>query len=563
MCHSDRAVVLHLCMREDKVTISVMDKFKRAAEQLGSLGKRNLIGFLVVAVVMVGGYILLQARAATPAFSLEPENGAATGPISVGHDASVSGGGFIKFTGASTAKMNIVYILTDDQTMESVAKMPYVSSRTDWIKFDKAYINNGLCCPSRATILTGQYDTHTGVGNNAQGARLNENETLPVWLRRAGYQTGLFGKYLNQYPFGRGNYIPAGWSDWQVAYSDGPQWQLYPQYHWKLNSNGTSVSYLNAPQDYQVSVLTTKMTNFISAKAAAGQPFFAEFTPSATHSPWQASPSRAGTMANAPVTRNPNFNYVAANQPAYLKAQTPWDGPTMDAERRKEWEGAASVDDAVRQIDTALRAAGVFDNTIMIFMTDNGYAFGNHRWERKRCEFNECGQTPLYVRYPGVAAHPDSHMITNVDMAATISDLAGATPVIPQDGMSFAALIRGPGIEVGAWRNSILLHWPGGDMEGRPGQPDSMPQFWGVLATTADGGYWKYVEIDTGEKELYNEVLDPNEMNNVAGNAGNASRVAELKSMLNTLKAKAQGTAGASPLRADVPTSGTLGPDLD
>ena len=70
---------------------------------------------------------------------------------------------------APLARPNIVLILTDDQTMESVARMPYVSSRTDWISFDQAYINNSLCCPSRATILTGQYDTHNGVTTNAGG----------------------------------------------------------------------------------------------------------------------------------------------------------------------------------------------------------------------------------------------------------------------------------------------------------------------------------------------------------------------------------------------------------
>jgi N-acetylglucosamine-6-sulfatase len=383
-------------------------------------------------------------------------------------------------------------------------------------------------------------------------------------LQHAGYQTGLFGKYLNQYPFGRGNYVPPGWSDWEVAYSDGPAWQLYPQYHWKLNDNGTSVVHLSAPSDYQVDVVSGKMQDFIRAKAAAHQPFFAEFTPASTHDPWTASPSRTGTMTTAPVTRNPNFNNVAANQPAYLKTQPVWDGPTMDSERRKEWEGAASVDDSIKQIDATLQAAGVYNNTIEIFMTDNGYSFGDHKWERKRCEFNECGQTPLFIRYPGLAARHDSqHIISNVDIAPTISAIAGATPTISQDGASFLPLILNQNTYT--WRNSILLHWPGGDMEGLSGQPDSMPQYWGVLATTADGGYWKYVEIDTGEKELYNEVTDPNEMHNLANNATYTAKQTEMKNLLTPLKNNATQAAGinvATP-RTDTPTQGTLGPDLD
>jgi N-acetylglucosamine-6-sulfatase len=494
--------------------------------------KAVMIGLVITAFAVIGGLLVARSRAATIAVPL--------------------------------TKPNIVYILTDDQTMESVAKMPYVSSRTDWISFDKAYINNGLCCPSRATILSGQFDTHTGVGNNAQGKNLNEAELLPVWMQRAGYQTGMFGKYLNVYPFGRGLYKPAGWNEWQVAYNAGAQWGIYSQYNYKLNNNGKSETHLSTAADYMPTVLNNKMIPWIKAKAAAKQPFFLEFTPSATHGPWTASPARKGMNKTAAVTRTPNFNYVAANQPAYLKSQPMWNAATEDGHRRMEWDAAASVDDVIKNLDDTLKSAGVYDNTIVIFMTDNGYAFGNHRWERKRCEFNECGQTPMLVRYPGLAArHDTSHLVSNVDMASTISELGGATPAIPQDGMSFAKLILGQ--EVPGWRDSLLLHWPGGDMNGAAGKPDSMPQFWGVLSTTADGGYWKYVEIDTGEKELYNEVTDPYEMTNLANNPAYAAVQADMLAKLSPLKAKAgaaPGTAAAT-LRTDLPTAGTLGPDLD
>jgi arylsulfatase A-like enzyme len=460
---------------------------------------------------------------------------------------------------ALLVKPNIVFVLTDDQTMEAVARMPYVSSRTDWISFNEAYINNALCCPSRASILRGQYDTHTKVGNNAQGMFFDDSETLPLWLHRAGYQTGLFGKYLNGYPFGRGLYIPPGWTDWQVAYNSGT-WDIYGQYHWKLNANGTSTSFLRAPSDYEVNVLATRAIGFIKAKAAAHQPFFAMFTPTATHGPWVGSPTRAGTMATAPVPSYASFNVVAANQPVYLQAQAPLDLTTMKTERRKEWEGAASVDDAVKRIDTTLKNAGVFQHTVMIFMTDNGYSFGNHRWERKRCEFDECGQTPMLIRYPGLPGrHDRTHLLSNVDLASTISDLAGATPAVPQDGLSFAPLIVGQSVP---WRDSILLHWPGGDMFGQPGQPDTMPQFWGVLGHTSDGGLWKYVELDTGERELYDENADPHELTNLVDEPAYSVQQAQLKTQLTDLKAQATGGA-PTPLRADQPVPGPVGPDLE
>lgn len=113
---------------------------------------------------------------------------------------------------------NIILVLTDDQTLD-IGHMPYLSSRTDWTSFTNAFENVSLCCPSRASILTGQYDTHHGVMNNtgsANGQALDESNTLPVWLKSAGYTTGLVGKYLNGYPFQRGPYIPPGWDTWDT-----------------------------------------------------------------------------------------------------------------------------------------------------------------------------------------------------------------------------------------------------------------------------------------------------------------------------------------------------------
>ena len=104
---------------------------------------------------------------------------------------------------------NVVLVLTDDQTMEAVQRMPYVSSQS-WVSFTRARVENGLCCPSRATLLQGRYDVHTGVTNNAQAGLFDPTEALPVWLQRAGYQTGIFGKYLNSYD---GVGVPPGWND--------------------------------------------------------------------------------------------------------------------------------------------------------------------------------------------------------------------------------------------------------------------------------------------------------------------------------------------------------------
>lgn len=455
-------------------------------------------------------------------------------------------------TAAGSSRLNVVLILTDDQTMESVARMPYVSSRTDWITFPSAFVNNSLCCPSRATILTGQWDTHSGVTNNSQGALLDESETLPVWLQRAGYRTGLFGKYLNAYPFDRGDYVPAGWDDWQASY--GPS--MYRQYDWDLNSNGTPVHYGSTlGTDYGVNVLARKVTDFVAASAATGTPFFAYFAPTATHSPWRANKRWSGRFRAQAVAQSPNANEAdVTDKPLWVQSRPLLDPAGADAHRRSAWAAAGSVDDAVTRIDDALRTAGVFDTTVEIFMTDNGYSFGSHRWPTKRCEYDECIRTPMLVRYPGQAGRTDQHLITNTDIAGTISEIAAAPPGRQQDGHSFAPLLRGE--PVASWPEDVLLHWPGGNGDGLAGRPDSLPQFWGIRSAAA-----KYVELDTGERELYDLAADPYELANRAGDPAYALVQQDLQARLTALKKQAG--AAALPRRADQPTVGPLGPDLD
>ncbi len=110
------------------------------------------------------------------------------------------------------------------------------------------------------------------------------------------------------------------------------------------------------------------------------------------------------------------------------------------------------------------------------------------------------------------------------------------------------------------WRDSVLFHWPGGDMEGRPGQPDSMPQFWAVLAHTSDGGFWKYVELDTGNGSSTTRAPTPTRWTTGTGTPRLAAVQEELRAELQALKAEAGVTT--TTLRADMPVPGPLGPDL-
>jgi len=205
----------------------------------------------------------------------------------------------------------------------------------------------------------------------------------------------------------------------------------------------------------------------------------------------------------------------------------------QDNQRRRAWRAALGVDDALRAIDQELVASGRSSTTVVIFMSDNGLAFGSHRWTHKRCEFEECHHVPLLVRHPDTPGQVHRELVGNIDIAPTVSALTGASPDIPQDGVSLVPLLTGT--PVPSWRTGLLQHWPGGDENGtstnRP-----VPASYGIR--TRD---FRYVELATGERELYDLRTDPFELQNVAGRAAYSSIRATLRAQLAALKAQSVG----------------------
>ena len=145
----------------------------------------------------------------------------------------------------------------------------------------------------------------------------------------------------------------------------------------------------------------------------------------------------------------------------------------------------------------------------MIFLSDNGYAFGAHRWQVKRCEYEECHHVPMRVYWPGVAPRTETRLVSNVDLASTIADIGDATPLVAQDGQSLVPMITGQAVT--GWRTGLLEHWPGGDDVGQRPVNDSVPAYYGIRAAR-----YHYVELGTGEVELYDLKTDPYELVNVA-----------------------------------------------
>jgi N-acetylglucosamine-6-sulfatase len=418
---------------------------------------------------------------------------------------------------------NIVFVLTDDQSADMVEDvMPYLASKPggSWIEFNNAFVNVPFCCPSRASILTGRYAHHHGI-QGSNGARLDDSSTIATWLDDVGYQTGIVGKYLNGYPFAEQkppDYIAPGWDYWAV-------FNEVDHYDYSLNENGTSVSYGRAPEDYSTDVLYRKAIDFLDG-TDPDDPFLLYFSTHAPHLVNTPAPRHQGDYADLPITLGPNVNEEdVSDKPAWIQGLEPRPAKGLLESKRAAAETLIAVDEAIRGLVQWLEARDELDDTVLVFMTDNGFAFGAHRWGQKLCVYEECVRTPLLVRYPGVGEdRVDNSLVSNVDIAPTFAELAGATPGNDVDGRSLIPLLDG---SAGTWRTSLLLE------QQDPTSGGNTPPFWAVR--TAE---WKYVELETGEKELYDLARDPYEMDNVVTDPGNASVVASLAAELERLRSE-------------------------
>jgi N-acetylglucosamine-6-sulfatase len=410
---------------------------------------------------------------------------------------------------ADDPRPNVIVILTDDQTFDTLpsdpAAMPWLQARIadpqdHWRWFPNAYLNTPLCCPSRASILTGLYSHHTGVQDNGDGYLLDERATLAVRLHDAGYRTALIGKYLNGYPFGRGPYVPPGWDRWvgKGNLSGATTYYGYP-----FVDQGVPLTAGLAPDAYATDLLAREAVGFVRS-APVGQPYFLLFTPSAPHRPRTPPPRYADAFAGLTLPRPPSFGTADAGKPPWVRSLPPIDeagAQALDAARVRERQTLLAVDDAVERIVEAVAARGDLGRTVILFLTDNGLAFGEHGWTAKSCPYVECVRTPFAAYVPGAQAGTDPALVSNVDLAPTIAGLAGLPP-LPADGRDLSPLLEGDGPAPA--REAILTEYHGDAV---------VPAWQGVR--TADLAY-----IRTGTfEELYDlggvrGPADPFEMDN-------------------------------------------------
>lgn len=440
------------------------------------------------------------------------------------------------------ARPNIIFILTDDQPVQTVAYMPTVKDvlLAGGVNFTNGFATTPLCCPSRASILSGEYVHNHQVYTNRMpmgGApKFKDESTLAVWMKDAGYRTAYYGKYLNEYddlePYG---VVPPGWEDWSVFVgrntdTDEDAGNLQYYFNFTMSEKGEIVPYPRSKANFGTDVVTRKAVEFINA--SRNSPFFLMMGYYNPHSPYVAAPRHKEAFRSDwdwEPYRPPCFNEEdIRDKPDYIGALSPLPEAKLDTTHKQILRSLLSVDDGVASVLNALDKTGLREKTIIVYLSDNGLTLGDHRFgAAKNCPYEACVKIPFIVYAPALfPARTDSNLVANIDLASTFVDMAGGTLPDPAkvDGTSLLPLLRDPDV---AWRDDILLeHWPTED-----GSGSMIPEFYAVRTRE-----WKYVEYVTGEKELYDLVNDPYELQNLAGKRKYREIEAELANRLAELK---------------------------
>ncbi|MGW0589704.1 sulfatase family protein [Streptosporangium sp. NPDC002607] len=445
--------------------------------------------------------------------------------------------GAIPAVAHAAGRPNIVLVLVDDLDAGDLQKFPNISNllARGGTSFDRFFVPNSWCCPSRASIMRSQYVHSHGVLTNTapEGGFTKyyttglERSTLGTWMKSAGYRTGLMGKYLNHYPGGAtaATYVPPGWDEWDV-----PVRRLYEEYGYTLNENGALRAYGFAPEDYLADVLSAKAGAFVSQPG--DDPFFLYLAPIAPHNPANYAPRHEAAFAGAVAPRTPSFNQPDVSaEPLWLRSLPQFDArkvQKIDRHYRDRLRAMLGVDDMVGALIESLRVSGKLDETYIFFASDNGFHLGQHRLAQgKTTPFDESIKVPLLVRGPGVpAGRVIGDMASTVDLAPTFAQLAGVTLPDFVEGRSLLPLLQGR--TPPSWRQNVLLEF------NRPTDPGSarqtpVPAYQGMRTA-----WHTFVRYSTGEYQLYDLVADPYQLRNIAAETP-LSVIAQFNQQLDAL----------------------------
>jgi N-acetylglucosamine-6-sulfatase len=439
---------------------------------------------------------------------------------------------------AQASQPNIVFILVDDMRKDDLRYMPKTKTllQGEGMTFENAFVSNPICCPSRATIMRGQYAHNTQVWRNTDGStggweayhtRGYEDRNVATTLNAAGYRTALIGKYLNHYRVTTDpeTLKPPGWDEWFVTLDP----TTYNYFNYDMNDNGTVTHFGSRDSVYKTDVLSRRTNSFIGASAAQSEPFFAYVAPVAPHLPATPAPSDAHAYDGIDGPRLRSFNEVnVSDKPSWIRNRprlTAAQIADIDARHERRAESLQAVDDLVEGVVDTLKKPAPdgtipLDNTYIFFTSDNGFFHGEHRisWEKYR-PYEEDIRVPLLVRGPSVTASSTTKKLAlNTDFLPTFARLANTPKPTYVDGRSLTGVLDGSATN---WRHAVLIEGP---------QYNTVPPYRAIRTLDANSQR-KYVEYrNSSQREMYYLGSDPRELDNKnVPSAGLAARLDALK----------------------------------
>ena len=439
----------------------------------------------------------------------------------VGAGGSASAGG--------TPRPNVLIIVTDDQRTDTTMVMPAVQK---WFQqlgttYSNAYVGTPLCCPSRATIMTGRYAHNHGVVDNSAHHTLDQRTTLQHQLRRTGYQTAIVGKYFNGWPLRRKPLYFDRWSIFRSGY-----------YNTKFGVDGKVEMIGRYVTDYLARQSGRYLKGFEKRDRA---PWLMYVTPSAPHQPFTPSPEFAAAPVPAWDPSPAVEEEDRSDKPPYVRTQSA-DRLGAESLRAEQLRTLMSVDQMVATIMLKLRDLRELKRTLVFFLSDNGFLWAENGLTDKRLPYTEAINVPLYARWPGhiQPGATDRRLVSLVDLAPTVLQAAGVAqdPTLPQpDGRSL----------LDTWeRDHIYTEY----------FPDNAAVNLGPWASvrTQTAQYSEYYGADgmtVDFREYYDLEQDPFQLRNLLGDTspGNDPSQGELEAMAAELwnDRTCQGTSGPNP----------------
>jgi arylsulfatase A-like enzyme len=397
-------------------------------------------------------------------------------------------------TGSARDTWNVVVVMTDDQRFDTLWAMPIVQEQLvePGVTFDDAFVTTPMCCPTRASLLSGGYlPCETGVltneAPNGGFARFVDRDTLAQRLAAAGYATGLVGKYLNGFGDDPALPLPSGWTEFSGLRSG----DFYTEWTLLEGAGGTVPHPVYGRGEYVTDALSERALDFVDAHA--DERFFLLVTPKAPHTPATPAQEDAESFSDFTWRGRGTGESDLSDKPAWMQDLEPFDPADYDASIRDQLRSLQSVDRMVGALVERLEERGILDETVVVFTSDHGVQWGEHNLVGKGQPYDESVRVPLVIRMPDAPGGKRSQLVSAaLDLGATLQELAGLEP--RSDGASLVPLLQGSD-EI--WRDRLLLEFASIDR----------PAWSGVV--TSD---WKYIEDATGELELYDRRADPFEL---------------------------------------------------